>query len=78
MYPAGHLARVDGKTVHRWIVRYETKGAEGFLLQERNRVYSPELKQRAVEEYLSGVDSRQAADRFDGYFSHTILLLDRR
>ena len=54
---AGHLAGVDKKTVRRWIARYETEGAEGFRLQERNRVYSPKLKQMAVEEYLSGAGS---------------------
>jgi len=54
---AGRLAGVGETTVRRWIVRYETEGAEGFLLQERNRVYSPELKQMAVEEYLSGAGS---------------------
>ena len=54
---AGRLAGVGETTVRRWIARYETEGAEGFLMQERNRVYSPELKQMAVEEYLSGAGS---------------------
>ena len=54
---AGRLAGVDKKSVRRWIARYETEGVEGFLFQERNRVYSPKLKQMAVEEYLSGAGS---------------------
>ena len=47
-----------GKTsVLRWIARYEAEGAEGFLPQKRNRVYSPELKMRVVADYLSGQES---------------------
>ena len=45
---------VDRKTVYRWIARYEAEGANGFLPQKRNRFYSPELKRRAVLDYLSG------------------------
>ena len=54
---AGRLAGVNEKTVRRWVSRYETEGMEGFLLQKCNRVYSPKLKQMAVEEYLSGAGS---------------------
>ena len=57
VHAAGRLAGVGKTTMRRWIARYETEGAEGFLSQGRNRVYSPELKQRAVEEYLSGADN---------------------
>ena len=47
-----------GKTsVLRWIARYEAEGAEGFLPQKRNRVYSPELKMRVVADYLSDQES---------------------
>jgi len=50
---------VDHKTISRWVLRYESEGAEGFLPQEQNRVYRPELKLQAVLEYLSGKGSLQ-------------------
>ena len=56
---AGRLAGVDEKTVRRWVARYETEGAEGFLPQERNRVYSSKTKQQAVLDYISGKGSLQ-------------------
>ena len=54
---AGQLKGINEKTVRRWIARYELEGAAGFLLQERNRVYSAEVKRCAVEDYLSGKGS---------------------
>ena len=51
---AGRMAGVNWKTIRRWITRYETEGAEGFLPWEQNRVYSAELKKTAVAEYLRG------------------------
>lgn len=54
---AGRLIGVSCKTVCRWTARYEAEGAAGFLPQERNRVYSPEVKLSAVQDYLSGTGS---------------------
>ena len=54
---AGRLAGVDKKTVHRWIARYEAEGVEGLFPLKGNRKYSPELKRRAVRDYLSGTGS---------------------
>lgn len=54
---SGREAGVDKKTVRRWVARYQSEGVEGFLPQERNRVYSAELKLQAVLEYLSGKGS---------------------
>lgn len=54
---AGRQAEVSSESVRRWIVRYEAEGAEGFLPQERNRVYSSEVKQSAVRDYLAGTGS---------------------
>lgn len=54
---AGREGNVDGATIRRWIARYETEGATGLLPYERNRTYSPQLKQQAVEAYLSGTES---------------------
>lgn len=56
---AGELAGVDEKSVRCWIDRYETEGAEGLQLSDRNRVYSVGLKKRAVEAYLAGEGSLQ-------------------
>ena len=54
---AGREAGVAAETVRSWIARYETEGVEGFIPQEKNRVYSSELKLTAVSEYLSGKGS---------------------
>ncbi len=51
---ASREAGVDRKAVCEWIVQYETEGAAAFLPHERNRVYSPELKRKAVQDYLKG------------------------
>ena len=45
---------VGKATLQQWILQYEAEGAEAFLPDRRNRVYKPELKKRAVQEYLSG------------------------
>jgi len=44
---------VGATSVHRWIIAYESEGAEAFLPHSQNRVYSPELKKKAFQEYLS-------------------------
>ena len=56
---AGRLAGVHHSTIQQWIARYETEGAGGFLGTNQNRVYSTELKMKAVVEYLSGKGSLQ-------------------
>ena len=56
---AGRQAGVRHSTIQKWIARYETEGAEGFLPYERNRVYSIETKQAAVLSYLSGMGGSQ-------------------
>lgn len=45
---------VDEKSLRNWIKRYKAGGVEALYPAKQNRVYSPELKQKAVEEYLSG------------------------
>ena len=54
---AGRQSGVSPESVRRWIARYESEGAEGFLPQGTNRVYSTELKLNAVRDYLSGEGS---------------------
>ena len=56
---AGVRVGVRHSTIQRWIARYEAEGAEGFLPQERNRVYSAKTKQQAVLDYQSGKGSLQ-------------------
>ena len=57
IHAASQRAGVDRETLCRWITRYETEGIEGFLPHKQNRVYSPELKRQAVEDYLAGAGS---------------------
>lgn len=54
---AYHIAGIDQKTWRRWISRYKTEGAEGFLPYEKNRTYPAEVKERAVIDYLGGCGS---------------------
>lgn len=54
---AAQKAGVVPKSVRRWIIAYEAEGAAAFLPHDQNRVYSPELKKKAVQEYLSGEGS---------------------
>ena len=52
-----HIERTRGianKTVQQWIAKYMAEGPTVFLSTEKNRRYSPELKRKVVEEYLSG------------------------
>ena len=54
---ASRKAGVGRNTVYEWIAQYEAEGAAAFLPHERNRVYSLELKQKAVQDYLKGKGS---------------------
>ena len=44
-------------TLRQWIRQYQTFGAEGLMNRARNESYTAELKQLAVEDYLSGKGS---------------------
>lgn len=54
---AARKANVSEGAVEGWIRRYRSEGVGGVEIMKRNRVYSPELKQAAVKEYLSGEGS---------------------
>lgn len=52
---AGSLEVEEGwETIHRWTARYEAEGETGLLPQSQNRVYPPEMKRQAVQDYLAG------------------------
>ena len=44
-------------TFENWICKYKTFGVEGLIRRKNNTAYSREVKERAVEEYLSGKGS---------------------
>jgi len=51
---ASKITGMGSTTISQWIAQYKANGAEAFLPHRRNRVYSPELKREAVQDYLSG------------------------
>ncbi len=50
-------------TFRWWGRRYQTEGVDAFLPHERNRYYPPELKERAVGDYLAGEESQEGIAR---------------
>lgn len=54
---AGRAVGAGMTTIRGWIAQYETEGIEAFMPHQQNRVYSPELKQAAVGDYMSGKGS---------------------
>ncbi len=54
---AARIAKVSITSISRWVNYYEVEGIAAFLPQEKNRVYSPEVKLSAVLDYLSGTGS---------------------
>lgn len=47
----------SGKTLYKWITIFEDYGEIGFLPKQRNKSYSKELKEAAINEYLTGTGS---------------------
>ena len=56
-HEAARRGGVSRDTINQWVRNYEADGVEAFL-PHKNRVYAPELKKQAVEDYLSGVGSQ--------------------
>jgi transposase-like protein len=48
---------VDERSVRRWVNQYTYGGPLAFKEKERNNEYSPDLKMKAVKEYLAGAGS---------------------
>ena len=56
---------VDEAQVREWVFRYKSHGAEAFQKQERNTIYSGELKVQAVREYIAGnLSQREIAAKY--------------
>ena len=45
---------VNMRTLQVWRAIYKYGGVEALIRPVKNKVYSAELKQRAIEDYLSG------------------------
>ena len=69
---AGRLG-LHTSTVEEWVARYKASGALGFKEQERNTVYTEELRAAAVREYLEGKGSLQKVSAKYGLRSKTQL-----
>lgn len=54
---AARIAQVSHTVILDWVKRYEAEGEEGLLPHARNRVYSAELKRKAVVAYMHGKGS---------------------
>lgn len=50
---------VDGETVRSWLTAYRSEGNAGLEWGRKNRIYSVQTKQQAVETYLTGQYSLQ-------------------
>lgn len=50
---------VDRETVRSWLTAYRSEGNAGLECGRKNRIYSEETKQQAVETYLTGQYSLQ-------------------
>ena len=57
---AARRAGVDESTISDWIRLNRQEGSLGLLVRTKNHNYSPELKRKAVEAYLSGKGSTRS------------------
>jgi len=50
---------INEKTIRRWMSKYRSEGSAGLASSNKNRIYSAQTKQQAVEAYLTGQYSQQ-------------------
>ncbi len=51
------ISRITGvaiSSIQKWICKYKAEGSNAFFPRNKQRKYSPELKEKVVKEYLSG------------------------
>ena len=64
-YAASEQMGVHPSVVDDWVRIYQAEGAEAFLPRKGNRRYNPELKEAAVQSYMSGEGSlREICKRY--------------
>lgn len=56
---AARRLNVNGETIRSWLSIYRSEGMEGLSGSSKNRIYSVQTKQQAVETYLTGQYSLQ-------------------
>ncbi len=56
---AAIISGVNESTIRDWIRIYKQEGSLGLVARTKNYSYSPELKRKAVETYLSGEGSKR-------------------
>lgn len=57
---------VNIATIRRWIISYRKYGIEAFKEKARNKAYSKELKEAAIQDYLAGEGSlRDIQHKYD-------------
>lgn len=66
------ILQVNKISVQRWIMKYEAMGTDAFT-KSQNKHYSKELKEQAVQDYLSGIDSLMGLCKKYGIHSPTQL-----
>lgn len=65
MYAASEQMGVHPSVVDDWVRIYQAEGVEAFLPRKGNRRYNPELKEAAVQSYMSGEGSlREICKRY--------------
>jgi transposase len=50
---------INEKTIRRWMSKYRSEGITGLASSNKNRIYSAQTKQQAVETYLTGQYTQQ-------------------
>ena len=64
---------ISKTTLYEWVRLYKTRGVEGLAPATQPRKYSPELKRKAVEDYLSGGGSlRSICAKYDISKEHMV------